>query len=125
MFNLEIGKAAQTAQMFTPTHPDPSIGTGHKVSFMLFGKHSPQYRDAVAALMREQKEDETQEDRAKASAKFVATCCLSYTDAKGVKSTDMAELEKTLGSEDYRWMRVQADNFMSRDNSFFGKPSKK
>lgn len=125
MFNLKLGTSAQTAQKFTPVHPDPAIGSDHKVSLMLYGKHSPQYRDAAAEMMREQKEDSTIEERAKASAKFVAACCATYVNAEGKRGDDKDELEKTLTPEDYRWMRVQADIFMARDNNFFTKPVKK
>lgn len=130
MFDLEIGEDAKKAQRFVPEHPNPLIGTSHGVALFLHGKHSPQYRDAVAATMRRQKKgDLSLEDTITESARFIATCCEDYEGAKDengkAKKFNRKELAETLASEDYRWMRVACERFMAEDDNFFSMLEKK
>ncbi len=124
MFNLEIGDDAKAAQKFVPEHPNPAIGTSHGVALFLYGKHSPQYRDAVAATMRRQKKGELSlAETIDESAKFIASCCEDYEGAKDEngkkKKFNRRELADTLASEDYRWMRIACERFMAEDDNFF------
>lgn len=130
MFKLEIGEDAKSAQKFVPEHPNPAIGTSHGVALFLHGKHSTQYRDAVAATMRRQKKGELSLDETiKESARFIATCCEDYEGAVGEdgkpKKFNRKELVETLASEDYRWMRIACERFMAEDDNFFSTLEKK
>ena len=146
--SLRIGNTAREAHKYTPVHPDPSIGTNHGISLLLYGKHSEQFRNASAALMREvnageKGKERTSEEAAAASARFVVTCCAGWegatmpapkTKAKKVKGEknvyegkfvpepyDPAKLEAILKDDDFRWMRVGAERFLQDDRNFFPK----
>ena len=114
MFNkLRIGENAKSATKFTPVHPDPVIGTKHGISLMLHGKHSEEYRNAIAAMLRRSKEDSIKE-----SATLIGACCESY-DGADEKKFDRKALIETLQHDDYRWLRLQAEKFMQEDSNFF------
>lgn len=125
MFDLEIGEEAKAAQEFVPEHPNPKIGKSHGVSLFLHGRHSPQYRDAIASTMRRQKKkgELSLEETIAESAKFISKCCDDYKGAKDKdgkpKKFDRKELAETLASEDYRWMRIACEQFMAEDDNFF------
>ena len=131
MFDIPIGKQATLAQKFVPVHPDPAIGTNHGVSLMLFGKHSPQYRDAAATMLKSRAKmakddgDLDVEAAVKLSAEFVADCCSGYEIGGKAATYDRDALAETLGLEEYRWLRIQAERYSNQDDNFFKKPAKK
>lgn len=120
MFNkLRIGENAKSAQKFTPVHPNPEIGKNHGITLMLHGKHSEEYRNAIAAMLRRSKKGEqSMEDSIKESAMLIGACCESYEGADE-KKFDRKALIETLQEDDYRWLRLQAEKFMQEDSNFF------
>ena len=145
MFNLEIGNEAKKAQKFIPVHPNPAIGTEHDLSLMLFGMHSPRYKDALVKftrsrmkLLKDRAKEEgieledtelTLDEAYQFASEMIADCCESYTGAGDqAKLTDKEKkqgLIDTLSSEDYSWLRVQCESFSRIDDNFFLKPTKK
>ena len=126
MFNkLKIGLKAKAANKFTPIHPDPMIGKKHGISLSLHGKHSEEYRNAIAGTIRRSKKRElTLEESIEESAKMVAMCCDDWegvTDEKDGTTVpfDRKKLLEMLNEEDFRWLRLQAENFMAQDDNFF------
>ena len=116
---IRIGDSAKQAKKFIPIHPDPKIGSKHGISLMLHGKHSEQYRNAIAAMLRRSKKGEMSvESSMDESAKLIAACCESY-DGADSKKFDRSALEETLKDDDYRWFRLQAEAFMQQDDNFF------
>jgi hypothetical protein len=120
MFNsLRIGDKAKAANKFTPVHPDRAIGKTHGISLMLHGKHSPEYRNAIADMLRRSKKgDQSFEDTVEESAKLIGACCESYEGGDD-KKFDRKALIETIKHEDYRWLRLQAEKFMQDDTNFF------
>lgn len=123
---LKIGDTAKQPQKFVPTHPNPAIGDKHGIALYLHGKHSEEYRNAIAAMLRRQRDKEgeqTPEDAIEESVQLISACCASYDiDGKPAKF-DRDKLMDTLRSDDYRWLRLQAERFMQQDNNYFPKPS--
>ena len=120
MFNkLRIGENAKQANKFVPVHPNPEIGRTHGISLSLHGKHSEEYRNAIAAMLRRQKKGEqSMEDSIKESAMLIGACCDNYEGADE-KKFDRKALIETLQEDDYRWLRLQAEKFMQEDSNFF------
>lgn len=135
--NLRIGKSAKTSKPFTPEHPNPAIGKTHGISLMLHGKHSEEYRNAMAAILRRGKDrkdegmsaEEAVKVSTNESAELIAACCDGWegvTDAdKKLKPFNRGELREMLADDDFRWLRLQAEKFIISDTNFFPKPSKK
>lgn len=121
---LKIGSKAKAAQKFTPIHPDLAIGKSHGISLFLHGKHSQEYRNAIAATLRRSKRrDLTMDESIEESAKVIIACCdgwegVSGEDKKPAKY-EAAKLKVILEDDDYRWMRLQAEQFMAQDDNFF------
>lgn len=120
---LKIGTAAKSAKKFTPIHPDPAIGKSHGISLQLHGKHSEEYRNAIAATLRRAKRrDLTVEESIEESVKVIVSCCDGWDgitdDSKPVKYTN-DKLTSYLLDDDYRWLRLQAEQFMAQDDNFF------
>lgn len=120
MFNtLRIGENAKQANKFVPVHPNPEIGKKHGISLMLHGKHSEEYRNAIAAMLRRQsKSEQSLEDGVRESATLIGACCESY-DGADEKKFDRKALIETLQEDDYRWLRLQAEKFIQEDSNFF------
>ncbi len=122
MFNkLRIGDNAKLAKKFVPTHPNPAIGNKHGISLLLHGKHSEEYRNAIADMLRRSKakdEDNDINDAIVESAKLIAACCESY-EGGDTEKFDRKALEETLQDDDYRWLRLQAERFIQQDSNFF------
>lgn len=125
MFNkLKIGSKAKASKKFTPIHPDPAIGKSHGISLSLHGKHSEEYRNAIAATLRRSKRRElTIDESIEESVKVIVACCDGWDgvtdgDNKPIKY-DAAKLSEHLNDDDYRWMRLQAEQFMAQDDNFF------
>ena len=126
---LRIGESAKQAQKFVPNHPNPDIGTKHGIALYLHGKHSEVYRNAIADILRRSKgKERTTEEAIADSVELIVQCCTDFEGAADEKGKpvkfDRDKLRETLLQDDYRWMRVQADNFMQQDEHFFPKPSK-
>jgi hypothetical protein len=120
---LKIGSAAKAANKFTPIHPDPAIGKSHGISLNLHGKHSEEYRNAIASTLRRAKRRElTVDESIEESVKVIVACCTGWEgvteDDKAVKY-DGKKLAEYLNDDDYRWMRLQAEQFMAQDDNFF------
>jgi hypothetical protein len=120
MFNkLRIGDNAKQAKKFVPTHPNPEIGNKHGISLSLHGKHSEEYRNAIADMLRRSKDNEDDIDKAMIeSAKLIAACCEGY-EGGDTKKFDRKALEETLQDDDYRWLRLQCERFIQQDSNFF------
>ena len=121
---LRIGSDAKDAKKFTPLHPNPKIGKTHGISLFLHGKYSEQYLEGTAAMLRRAKRTAlTTEESIQESAKLITACAESWegvTDADGkTKKFNKAELQTMLADDDFRWLRLQAEQFMSDDDNFF------
>ena len=126
MFNkLRIGSQAKSAKKFTPIHPNPEIGKSHGISLLLHGKHSEEYRNAIAAMLRRSKRRElTTDESIEESAKLIVNCCegwegVTEDDSDKLKKFNREELMTLLQEDDFRWMRLQAEQFMNTDDNFF------
>ena len=122
---LRVGTKAKSAQKFTPVHPDPEVGRKHGISLFLYGKHSIEYRNAVAATLRKSQQQELNaEEAVEQSADLIVSCCSGWegvTDGPDDKAVpyDAEKLRAILLDDDYRWMRLQAEQFMRTDVNFF------
>lgn len=121
---LRIGSDAKAAKDFTPNHPNAVIGKTHGISLSLHGKHSEQYRNATAALLRRAKRGTLTPDEAvEESAKLIVACCdgwVGVTDAENKeKKFNRKDLFEMLINDDFRWLRLQAEQFMQEDDNFF------
>ena len=145
MFDLEIGDKATSAQKFTPTHPDPSIGQNHGLSLMLFGMHSATYKDALVKSTRARMKllksrakglgievedaELTLPEAAAFGAQMIADCCESYTGAGDQSKLSDKErksaLSDTLKMDKYSWLRIGCENWQRTNDNFFLKPGKK
>lgn len=121
--SLKIGNKAKASNKFTPVHPDPAIGKTHGISLSLHGKHSEEYRNALAAYIRKTKRGNlTNDEQSEETSRLIVACCDGWEgvteEGKDVKF-DRKKLFEILCDEDYRWMRAQADTFMAQDDNFF------
>lgn len=122
---LRIGDTAKEAKPFTPVHPDPSIGKKHGITIMLHGKHSEVYRNSIAAAIRKGNKggSKSAEEMVEESARHITACASGWqgvTDAEGkAKKFDRKKLFEILCDDDFRWMRLQAEQFMQQDDNFF------
>ena len=123
---LRIGSEAKKAQKFTPIHPNPEIGKKHGISLLLHGKHSELYRNATADMMRRsRKGGRTTDGAIEESATLIVTCCAGWKgvtekdDPKKEKKFNRRELHAMLIDDDFRWLRLQAEQFMQDDDPFF------
>lgn len=119
---LAIGKSAKLAKKFTPVHPDPKIGKKHGVSLMLYGKHSSEYQNAIAATIRARQDGEmTLDEGIEQAAKLIVACCAGWANTKAESEIkyDPEKLLEILVSSDYKWMRLQADRFIQQDDNYF------
>lgn len=123
--NLRIGDKAKRAVSFTPTHPDPAIGRKHGITLSLHGKHSEQYRNAIADMLRRTKKnkDLSTDEAVEESAKLIASCAAGWEGVTGddgkAKKFNQAELLEILKDDDFRWLRLQCEAFMAADDNFF------
>ena len=122
--NLRIGSDAKSTKEFIPVHPNPAIGKKHGISLSLHGKYSEQYLNGTAAMLRRAKRSGlTTEESIAESAKLIVACCENWagvTDADGKdKKFNRKELLEMLTDDDFRWLRLQAEQFMSDDDNFF------
>jgi len=121
---LKIGSSAKASQKFTPIHPNPDIGKSHGISLLLHGKHSEEYRNAIAGTIRRSKRRElTIDESIEESVRVIVSCCTGWEgitddDGKTVKY-DGKKLSDILINDDYRWLRLQAEQFMAQDDNFF------
>ena len=124
---LRIGSDAKEAKSFTPTHPNRSIGKTHGISLQLHGKHSEQYANATAAMLRKRARQGsfTTEEAIEESAKLIVACCEGWAgvtekaDPKKEKKFNRKELSEMLVDNDFKWLRLQAEQFMQDDDNFF------
>lgn len=121
---LRVGKSAKEAQKFTPVHPDIDIGRKHGISLMLHGKHSIEYRNAISSyLRRTSKRELTIDEQLEQSAKLIVKCCEGWegvTTKEGKPEPYSAKkLMEILMDDDFRWMRLQAEQFQALDDNFF------
>lgn len=119
--SLRIGSKAKEAQKYVPVHPNPAIGDKHGVHLLLHGKYSEVYRNAMADMLRRTKgKEQSPEEIARESAIFIADCCAGYVTPDDKKPEFSREkLIETLEQEDYRWLRLGAEKFMTSDTPFF------
>lgn len=124
---LRIGESAKSAKKFTPVHPNSAIGKKHGISLMLHGKHSEEYRNAIASMIRRSKDSEQSvDDSIEESAKLIVACCGGWegvTEGSKAVKFSREKLLDILKDDDFRWMRLQAEKFMAQDSHFFPKPS--
>ena len=121
---LRIGQKAKESKKFTPVHPDDEIGTKHGVSLMLCGKHSTEYRNAIAKMIKRSKGKTLgTEESIRESARLIVDCCDGWegvTDDAGKPAKfDKDKLTAILLDDDFRWMRLQAEAFQQADDNFF------
>ncbi len=121
---LRIGKSAKQAKKFTPIHPDISIGKKHGISLMLHGKHSIEYRNAIAGYVRRTSKRELSiDEQLEQSVKLIVSCCTGWegvTDKSGkLDPYSSDKLFNILIDDDFRWMRIQAELFQTLDDNFF------
>lgn len=124
---LKIGESAKKPQKFVPKHPNPEIGDKHGIALYLHGKHSEEYRNAIAAMLRRQREKEGEQSPDEAineSVELITACCAGYDIGGKPADFDREKLAETLRADDYRWLRIQAERFMQQDDHYFQKPSK-
>lgn len=122
--NLRIGSDAKSTKEFTPVHPNPAIGKKHGISLSLHGKHSEQYLNGTTSLLRKAKRGGmTAEESIAESAKFIVSCCEGWsgvTDKEGKpEKYNRKKLHDMLLENDFRWLRLQAEQFMGDDDNFF------
>ena len=74
-------------------------------------------------LRRAKRAGLTTEESIAESAKLIVACCEGWagvTDADGKdKKFNRKELLDMLTDDDFRWLRLQAEQFMSDDDNFF------
>lgn len=120
---LRIGDSAKESKPFTPVHPNEEIGKKHGISINLYGKHSEKYRNAVATTLRRAKKNPTTDEMVEQSARLIATCADGWegvTDDDGKpRKFDRKVLHEMLLDDDFRWLRLQAEQFMQNDDNFF------
>lgn len=124
---LRIGAKAKATQPFTPEHPDPAIGTSHGITLHLYGKHSLEYRNAVAENSRKaaaRTRPATIDEAVEASAELVVACCGGWdgvTDAESGKTEKYSpkKLTEILKDDDFRWLRLAAERFIMDEKNFF------
>jgi hypothetical protein len=121
---LRIGQKAKESKKFTPVHPDDEIGTSHGISLMLCGKHSTEYRNTIAKMIKRTKGKTLNTDESiRESARLIVDCCDDWkgvTDEAGkAVKYDKDKLTAYLIDDDFRWMRLQAETFMQTDDNFF------
>lgn len=122
--SLRIGDSAKSAKKFTPIHPNEDIGTSHGISLLLHGKHSEEYRNAIAKMIRRtKKKEQSVEESIKESVKLIVACCDGWegvNDSAGKKEKyDADKLTALMLDDDFRWLRLQAESFMQLDDNFF------
>lgn len=124
---LRIGSSAKEAKRFTPTHPNREIGKTHGISLLLHGKHSEQYANATAAMLRKRARQGsfTTEEAIEESAKLIVACCDGWegvteaADDTKARKYNRKQLSEMLVENDFKWMRLQAEQFMQDDDAFF------